>query len=230
MADTEFTGLKHLRTPRNASTHRLPVLHVQPIEPLRFNVPVPQAPPIPPNPNLPDPFGPPNPPPPQPINFGGHQYTHLPANLRAMMAAVPPAPAVRNRQAAVPAPAAPAPNPPQHRRNRNAPPIGPQPFPMPPPNLPNAPVPIAMPPPPVPPVLRRQHRRVNNMEQIARQPFSNAQPVHYAEKLDVKCDHCGALHWLDERLSKSTRASPKFGMCCFSGKIKLPKLEEPPPS
>ncbi|KAF8203331.1 hypothetical protein BJ912DRAFT_920472 [Pholiota molesta] len=198
--------LKHLRTPRNASV-LLPkdwsviivfwialrlIDYLFCMRNLRFNVPVPQAPPIPPNPNLPDPFGPPNPPPPQPINFGGHQYMHLPANLCAMMAAVPPAPAVRNRRAAVPAPAAPAPNPPQCRCNRNAPPIGPQPFPMPPP------------------------------------PFSNAQPVHYVEKLNVKCDHCGALHWLDERLSKSTQASPKFGMCCFSGKIKLPKLEEPP--
>jgi hypothetical protein len=67
------------------------------------------------------------------------------------------------------------------------------------------------------------------MERIARQPFSNTQPVHYAGKLHVKCDHCGALHWLDERLSNSSKTSPKFGMCCFSGKIKLTKLEEPPP-
>ena len=47
--------------------------------------------------------------------------------------------------------------------------------------------------------------------------------------MDVKCEHCGALHWLDERLSKSSKRSPKFGMCCFEGKIELPKLENPPP-
>jgi hypothetical protein len=77
---------------------------VQPVEPLRFNVPVP--PPFPPNPNLIDPFAAAAPPPPpQPIDFGGHQYMHLPANLRDMMAAVPPAPPVRNRRGPVPAPA-----------------------------------------------------------------------------------------------------------------------------
>ncbi|KDR65039.1 hypothetical protein GALMADRAFT_82350 [Galerina marginata CBS 339.88] len=46
--------------------------------------------------------------------------------------------------------------------------------------------------------------------------------------MDVKCEYCGALHWLDERISKSSKCSPKFGMCCFSGKINLPKLENPP--
>jgi len=30
-------------------------------------------------------------------------------------------------------------------------------------------------------------------------------------------------------LPKSSQANPKFGMCCFSGKIKLPKLDNPPP-
>ena len=34
---------------------------------------------------------------------------------------------------------------------------------------------------------------------------------------------------MDGRIYKSSKRSPKFGMCCFSGKIKLPKLENPPP-
>ncbi|KDR74073.1 hypothetical protein GALMADRAFT_71234, partial [Galerina marginata CBS 339.88] len=32
-----------------------------------------------------------------------------------------------------------------------------------------------------------------------------------------------------ERLTKSSLRSPKFGMCCFQGKIKLPKLDLLPP-
>jgi len=45
----------------------------------------------------------------------------------------------------------------------------------------------------------------------------------------VVCSGCGALHWMDEKLSSSTRNNIMFGMCCFSGKMDLPKLHEPPP-
>ena len=44
-------------------------------------------------------------------------------------------------------------------------------------------------------------------------------------KMDVACSDCGALHWTSEKLANS----PKFGMCCYSGKIKIPKLDDPPP-
>ena len=47
-------------------------------------------------------------------------------------------------------------------------------------------------------------------------------------KMDIVCLDCGALHWACEKLSKSSQIHPKFGMCCFSGKIKLPKFEDPP--
>ena len=47
-------------------------------------------------------------------------------------------------------------------------------------------------------------------------------------KMDVECSDCGALHWRSEMLAHTT-ASPKFGMCCFSGKIKIPKIDNPPP-
>ena len=43
------------------------------------------------------------------------------------------------------------------------------------------------------------------------------------------CSGCGALHWMDEKLTSSGRNHPNFGMCCFSGKIDLPKLHDPPP-
>ncbi|KAH9053086.1 hypothetical protein EDB87DRAFT_1569732, partial [Lactarius vividus] len=42
------------------------------------------------------------------------------------------------------------------------------------------------------------------------------------------CPDCKALHWLAERLTKSSMRNPKFGMCCFSGKISLPPLQSPP--
>ncbi|KAI3983971.1 hypothetical protein MKX01_035098 [Papaver californicum] len=46
--------------------------------------------------------------------------------------------------------------------------------------------------------------------------------------MDVKCIHCGALHWMDERLTKSSLINPLFGTCCIEGQIKLPGLRVPP--
>ena len=42
------------------------------------------------------------------------------------------------------------------------------------------------------------------------------------------CRSCGALHWMSEQLVNSSNRNPLFGMCCTSGKIKLPKLDDPP--
>jgi hypothetical protein len=47
--------------------------------------------------------------------------------------------------------------------------------------------------------------------------------------MDVACSHCGALHWASEALVHSSANSPKFGKCCTSGKVKIPKLDDPPP-
>ena len=63
---------------------------------------------------------------------------------------------------------------------------------------------------------------------LTRQPFDRNCPVHNMGKMDVLCSQCGALHWMCERLSGSSNVNPKFGTCCFSGKVKLPKLEDPP--
>ena len=43
--------------------------------------------------------------------------------------------------------------------------------------------------------------------------------------MDVAYSDCGVLHWTSEKLANS----PKFGMCCYSRKIKVPKLDDPPP-
>ena len=63
---------------------------------------------------------------------------------------------------------------------------------------------------------------------LARQAFSRDWPVHYMGKMEVECPDCGALHWRCEKLKDSPQIRPKFGTCCFSGKIQLPKIEDPP--
>ena len=80
--------------------------------------------------------------------------------------------------------------------------------------------PPAMPPvaPPMPPAVP-----------VARQPFDKTKiHVHDMERMNVICPKCGAFHWDAEKLSKSTRNEPKFGTCCFSGKIQLPLLHPLP--
>lgn len=42
------------------------------------------------------------------------------------------------------------------------------------------------------------------------------------------CTHCGALHWIDERLAGTTCRSPKFGSCCDHGQVRLLPLPDPP--
>jgi hypothetical protein len=63
---------------------------------------------------------------------------------------------------------------------------------------------------------------------VARQPFDPAWEVHNLGFLNVRCPHCGALHWLVERLVNSSLLNPKFGMCCVQGKISLPPIQPPP--
>ena len=82
---------------------------------------------------------------------------------------------------------------------------------------PPPPVPSPPPPPPVPPV--------QPLLPLARQPFNPNWTVHHMGRMDIQCSDCGALHWKSERLAGSS----KFGMCCFSGKIKIPRLDNPPP-
>ena len=97
----------------------------------------------------------------------------------------------------------------------------PAPFPMPPPIQPDAPLPVEPDEPPPPP---------DNPDALpeAHKPFDPNWPVHYLGKMEVVCRSCNALHWMDEWLVKSSKRNPLFGMCCTSGKIKLPRLENPP--
>lgn len=47
--------------------------------------------------------------------------------------------------------------------------------------------------------------------------------------MDVVCTDCQALHWMSERLTKSSKLNPKFGSCCLQGKIQLPPIDHAPP-
>jgi len=46
--------------------------------------------------------------------------------------------------------------------------------------------------------------------------------------MNHKCQHYGAMMWLDERVNRSVR-SPLFATCCAKGKVILPFLQELPP-
>jgi len=56
----------------------------------------------------------------------------------------------------------------------------------------------------------------------ARAPYQEPLQRHSLGPMNVECQHCHALHFDCEKLSKSTRAVPKFGSCCLEGQIKLP--------
>jgi PIF1-like helicase/Helitron helicase-like domain at N-terminus len=46
--------------------------------------------------------------------------------------------------------------------------------------------------------------------------------------MNIECSFCHALHWKAEALTSSTINNQKFGMCCYQGKISLPKLHKIP--
>ncbi|PPQ90566.1 hypothetical protein CVT25_015880 [Psilocybe cyanescens] len=97
---------------------------------------------------------------------------------------------------------------------------------MPLPPLPPVLPPLQPPPPvlpaPLPPLIAQP------VVSAAQQPFSCHWPVHNLGKMDVKCANCGALHWMIECLTSSSKDLSIFGMYCFSGKIVLSKLKNPP--
>jgi hypothetical protein len=44
----------------------------------------------------------------------------------------------------------------------------------------------------------------------------------------VACPDCDVLHWGAEKLVNSRVNNPKFGKCCKSGKVSLPRRRDPP--
>ena len=68
----------------------------------------------------------------------------------------------------------------------------------------------------------------NTLFLVARQPYREPTARHDLGCMDIECPHCGALHWMMERLMWSSATSPEFSFCCKSGKVQLPALQAPP--
>jgi len=78
-----------------------------------------------------------------------------------------------------------------------------------------------------------RHRRISIEQQfIARQPllpYSNGQfERHRLSDFTYICQHCNALHWLEEKTSSSSITNPQFPNCCHGGKVLLPSRDPPP--
>ncbi|KJA14557.1 hypothetical protein HYPSUDRAFT_59304 [Hypholoma sublateritium FD-334 SS-4] len=69
--------------------------------------------------------------------------------------------------------------------------------------------------------------RANRLFFAARQPYKEPAGRHDLGLMNIECPDCGALHWAAEKLTKSTKEA-KFGLCCLSGKVKLPAYDDPP--
>lgn len=66
------------------------------------------------------------------------------------------------------------------------------------------------------------------LEPPARLPYQEPLHRHDLGRMEYECRHCGALHWLSEKLASSSDSSPEFPTCCDHGLIKLPDLQPPP--
>jgi len=51
---------------------------------------------------------------------------------------------------------------------------------------------------------------------------------HVMPKRTHKCPFCGASMWYDEKLAKSPKTKPIFGLCCLSGTVSLPPFNKYP--
>ncbi|KAN0134083.1 hypothetical protein V8E53_008088 [Lactarius tabidus] len=51
--------------------------------------------------------------------------------------------------------------------------------------------------------------------------FSACDDAHFLGKLEHRCPHCHALHWIGEHLVNSSMSKPLFGSCCLKGKVQL---------
>ena len=58
-------------------------------------------------------------------------------------------------------------------------------------------------------------------------PYHEPAQRHSLGPMDVECPNCHAVHFKLERLTKSSNANPKFGICCLQGQIQLRPLSEP---
>jgi hypothetical protein len=59
--------------------------------------------------------------------------------------------------------------------------------------------------------------------------FSACEDAHFLGKLEHRCPHCHALHWIGECLANSSMSKPLFGSCCLKGKVQLEFVDPLPP-
>lgn len=58
--------------------------------------------------------------------------------------------------------------------------------------------------------------------------YTRERHVHEIAACHVPCEHCGALHYMEEGTGKSTMAAPKFSTCCSNGRVDLPNIGQEP--
>ena len=81
--------------------------------------------------------------------------------------------------------------------------------------------------------LAQQARQDREQEPIARQPLPPQFPDtpslrHQLGHCDILCSHCGASHWIEERVQGSAKSAPRFSSCCESGTIAMEPFQDPP--
>jgi hypothetical protein len=71
-------------------------------------------------------------------------------------------------------------------------------------------------------------RLENSLFLAARRPYQEPPSRHDIGRMNVKCAWCGALHWMSEKVVRSSIGNPDFPLCCDSGNVVLPLLSVPP--
>jgi hypothetical protein len=65
---------------------------------------------------------------------------------------------------------------------------------------------------------------------IAQQSYHEPESHHSIGSMVAKCPKCKAVHFIGERLTRSSWNNPKFDICCLDGQVVLEAFKEPPPA
>jgi hypothetical protein len=80
---------------------------------------------------------------------------------------------------------------------------------------------------PIPPRKLFRIARKYDIDQIHELKVHSLSTEHTCGLMNIDCSECKSCMWLAERVG-GTIQNPKFGLCCLSGKIKIPLLRDPP--
>lgn len=82
---------------------------------------------------------------------------------------------------------------------------------------------------PVPEHSIETYQHVQGLRKIACQPLPlHFSKVYHLSAFTAECPACSAKHWIEERVTKSSKQNPVFMMCCTAGKVRLPTPKRPP--